>query len=357
MRIEVVKPEGPDDYAHRVFKAQAEKWGAPRGRREGKKMRLREESARHSATTLTTFVCAALLAASASAQLPPLPLGDKDFPRALAPVVEAEHAFAVYSIEHGMKDAFLHFAAPDGIVFRRAPVNAIEAWTQTNPAPAGLLTWYPTYADVSRAGDLGWTTGPYEFREKPDDKQAAAGGHYVTLWRWQPDGSWKFVLDFGIRHAAPTTIESGLRYPPSVQKNEDRRGKPAVFADLNPVRSSLLEAERELSNDSASNRSYRALLSRADESFRLYRQNYFPFVGREAARKALEGKAEVITWKPTKAEVSRSGDLGYAYGTYELKSELSDEKPAEQGNYMRIWKRQGGAWRVVLDVTNPVRPQ
>ena len=99
-----------------------------------------------------------------------------------------------------------------------------------------------------------------------------------------------------------------------------------------------------------------ALLARADETFRLYRQNSFPVVGREAARKALEGRAEVVTWKAARAEVSRSGDLGYAYGTYELKSKASGEKPAEQGNYMRIWKRQGGAWRVVLDVTNAVRP-
>jgi hypothetical protein len=40
-----------------------------------------------------------------------------------------------------------------------------------------------------------------------------------------------------------------------------------------------------------------------------------------------------------------------------MRTKPSDEKPAEQGNYMRIWKRQGIAWRVVLDVTNPVRPQ
>src|SRR5947207_12645591 len=98
---------------------------------------------------------AALLAAGASAQLPPLPTGDKNFPKSLAPVVEAEHAFAMYSVGHGMKEAFLYFAAPDGVIFRRTPVNAVEAWTQTNPAPTGLLTWWPVYADVSNAGDLG----------------------------------------------------------------------------------------------------------------------------------------------------------------------------------------------------------
>src|SRR5438105_14621646 len=110
------------------------------------KMKLEELSVRR--RVAAAILLAALLAASASAQLPPLPTGDKNFPASLAPVVEAEHAFATYSIEHGMKEAFLRFAAPDGVVFRRGPVNAIEVWTQTNPAPTGLLTWWPTYADV-----------------------------------------------------------------------------------------------------------------------------------------------------------------------------------------------------------------
>lgn len=301
---------------------------------------------------------AAMLGASAWAQqLPPLPVNDRGIPKALAPVVEAEHAFASYSVGHGMKEAFLAFAAPDGIVFRRTPVNAVEVWTQTNPAPAGLLTWYPTYADVSRAGDLGWTTGPYEFREKPEDRQAAASGHYVTLWRRQPDGTFKFVLDFGIRHDAPAARETGLQYPPSARKaaTGGKSIDSKEVADVEAARSSLLDAERALANDSAQKGSARALLSRAEDSFRLYRQNSFPVVGREAARSSLEGKTDVVTWNVAKAEVSSSGDLGYAYGTYELRA--AGERPAEQGNYMRIWKREGGTWRVVLDVTSAVRPQ
>src|ERR1700749_3226646 len=117
--------------------------------------------------------------------LPTLPVKERGFPARLAPLVEAEHSFAQFSIDHGMKDAFLNFAAPDGVIFRRGPVNAIEAWKSRNPAPAGLLTWWPAYADVSRAGDLGWTTGPYEYREKPTDEKPAGTGHYFTIWRRQ----------------------------------------------------------------------------------------------------------------------------------------------------------------------------
>src|SRR5436189_28849 len=139
-----------------------------------------------------------------------------------------------------MKDAFLHFAAPAGFVFRPGPVTAIEVGTQPTPAPTGLPPWWPTSAAVARPGDPGWTRAP------------------------------------------------------------------------------LLGPQGELAKDSASKGFGVALLAHADDTFRLYRQNSFPFVGRESARKALEAKTDVLTWKATKADVARSGDLGYTYGTYEL---------------------------------------
>ena len=291
----------------------------------------------------------------APTELPPLPVKEKGFPTALAPVVEAEHAFSQRSIDEGMKPAFLAYAAPDGVVVnRRGPVNAIETWRQREPAPAGLLTWWPTYADVSRAGDLGWTTGPYEFRqtrtqEKPDDT-----GHFFTVWRRQPDGSWKWVLDLGIRHPAPDAAETALSYPASLKKNV--RPAAATSADADAARRSLMDAERTLSEASASGGFRPALLAHADESLRLYRQGTFPLVGKDSVAKAVKVLSEYITWKPLKADVSASGDLGYAYGSYELRTDKSDDKPAELGHYARVWKREGrGPWRVVFNVANPAQ--
>jgi ketosteroid isomerase-like protein len=289
-------------------------------------------------------------------QLPPLPVREKRFPRVLAPVVEAEHAFAQRSIDNGMKPAFLAFAAPDGVVVnRRGPVNAIETWSQREPAPTGLLTWWPTYADVSRAGDMGWTTGPFEFREKPSDEKPADTGHYFTVWRKQPDGSWKWVLDLGIRHPAPATTETVLTYPPSLGKHVRPPVPPAVVV-VDAPRQTLMEAERTLSEASASVGFRTALLARADDSLRLYRQGTFPLVGKESVAKAVKVLSEFITWKPLKTDVAASSDMGYAYGSYELRTKLSDEKPAEQGYYARVWKRdRSGTWRVVFNVANPAQ--
>ena len=286
--------------------------------------------------------------------LPPLPVGEKNFPRSLAPVVEAEHAFAQHSIDHGMKPAFLRYAAPDGVIVNRSgPVNAIETWARRDPAPTGLLTWWPVYADVSRAGDMGWTTGPFEFREKPSDEKPADTGHFFTVWRKQRDGSWKFVLDLGIQHPAPAAPETTLQYPPRLKKSG---AAASDFADTATARKSLLEAERSFSEESAKKGARAALLSRADETLRMYRQGSFPVVGREAVAGALKVQTEFVIWKALGSDVAGSGDLGYAYGTYEARAQTSDAEPAERGAYARVWRRDGGSWRVVFQVANPVPP-
>ncbi|HVF66627.1 MAG TPA: DUF4440 domain-containing protein [Pyrinomonadaceae bacterium] len=283
--------------------------------------------------------------------LPRLPVKEKGFPARLAPVVEAEHAFAQYSIDHGMKDAFVNYAAPDGVLFRRGPVNAIELWKGRNPAPTALLTWWPSYADVSAAGDVGWTTGPYEIREKPTDEKPAGAGHFFTVWRRQPDGTFRFVLDLGIEHPAPSAPETALTYPAWL-----RNGKTtAAASDVEAARRSLADAERSLAEESASKGMTTALLARADETLRLYRQNTFPVVGRDAVRKTLMTMTEFVKWEALKTDVAASGDLGYAYGTYRVTPKGS-ERPSEQGNYARVWRRQGkGAWRVVFNVATPWR--
>jgi ketosteroid isomerase-like protein len=290
----------------------------------------------------------------APTELPPLPVGEKSFPAALAHVVKAEHAFAQHSIDHGMKPAFIAYAAPEGVIVNRnGPVNAIETWSKREPAPTGLLTWWPTYADVSRAGDMGWTTGPFEFREKATDEKPGDTGHFFTVWRKQQDGSWKWVLDLGVRHPAPATTETVLTYPASLRKNVGPVKQWAV--NVESARQSLLEAERKLSDASASEGFRTALLARADESLRFYRQGTFPVVGKAAFARAIKVLGELVTWEPLKADVSASGDMGYAYGSYAIQAKGA-EQPSEKGYYARVWKRErGGAWRVVFNVANPAQ--
>ena len=112
-------------------------------------------------------------------------------------LVEMEHAFAKAAATKGTRDAFLEFLADDGIIFQPGPVNGKKFWGERQPRN-GLLSWEPIFADVSRAGDLGYTTGPWEFRPNGPDDQPVAFGQYFTIWKKQRDGSWKAVLDRGV---------------------------------------------------------------------------------------------------------------------------------------------------------------
>ena len=61
-----------------------------------------------------------------------------------------------------------------------------------------------------------------------------------------------------------------------------------------------------------------------------------------------------LEWTPQYAEVAKSGELGYTWGTYILS--YNDEKGVEQknyGKYLNIWKKQtDGSWKVAVDMGN-----
>jgi ketosteroid isomerase-like protein len=58
---------------------------------------------------------------------------------------------------------------------------------------AYTLSWQPMNAEISKSGDLGFTYGVYEL----SIKDSVYKGTYVSIWKKQNDGSWKFVLDSG----------------------------------------------------------------------------------------------------------------------------------------------------------------
>ncbi len=96
-------------------------------------------------------------------------------------------------------------------------------------------------------------------------------------------------------------------------------------------------------------------LAKAFDSFaspevRVYRAGNLPYLGRTAAAPALAKINGKFKSQPIGGDVSRAGDLGYTHGTYEISD--AAEKVIERGSYVRIWRKQGDAWRVVLDVTN-----
>jgi ketosteroid isomerase-like protein len=62
--------------------------------------------------------------------------------------------------------------------------------------PDFKLEWHPDQIAVARSGDLGYTSGAYVWTFKDaSGKPASDKGKYLTVWKKQPDGSWKVLLD------------------------------------------------------------------------------------------------------------------------------------------------------------------
>lgn len=69
----------------------------------------------------------------------------------------------------------------------------------------------------------------------------------------------------------------------------------------------------------------------------------------------LSDKEASLAWTPARAEVARSGDLGYTWGTYVL-TRMRDgkEDTRRTGKYLTIWRRGAdGTWRVAADIGSP----
>jgi ketosteroid isomerase-like protein len=287
-----------------------------------------------------------ILLVATTAQKPPA-----DSP--LRSMVAAERAFAKTSQEKGTRESFMQFIADDGILFRPGPVVG-KKWMQDHPMPASdkrpLLAWQPTFADISAAGDMGYTFGPWEFKSDIKDPKPAGYGHFATIWKKQTDGNWKFAIDLGISH--PDSATPAVPWHPE----EVRRSSSAKVANVDVAsnRELLINHDREFSKTSAARGASEAFSSYSAEAVRLFRNGHLPFVGKGSIEQALGASQGVLTWQPTAADVSRSGDLGYTYGAYELRSTDAAKRLTGKGNYMRFWKQQGGVWRVVLDVDDPL---
>jgi ketosteroid isomerase-like protein len=298
-----------------------------------------------------------LLAFSSLLALVPVGISQKvDVATELQSVVRAERAFALMAAEKGTRAAFLANMTDDAVVFGPTGAgNGKKVWT-ARPEGTGLLSWEPVYADVARAGDIAYTTGPWVFRPNGPNNTPAAHGQFFTIWRKEPDGTWKWILDIGISHPAPLSSRPALSFPYDFRKTTD---KDKLDFNVASVEKELLKTEREFLKASTNN-TLEAFAKYSADDIRTLREESYPILGKESLRKSLTSTPGTLTWETVGSGASRSGELAYTYGTYELRRAPASDKTAsvERGNYVRVWKKkQDGKWRVVLDLLNPFPPQ
>lgn len=262
----------------------------------------------------------------------------------IAALVDAERAFAADSAERGMRTSFMAFMAVDAVIFRPHPVNAQE-WFEAQPETPGSLVWRPVWAELSAAGDMGYTTGPWEFRA--DEGGPAAYGQFISVWRRQGDSSWKVIFDAGISHPRvdPTSV---LELPQNLPRAAADAGEEAS-------RAAVLEAERELAAAVREDGMRAAFAEHATQTVRLYRQGRLPSVGLDSVDVFLRDHGNRLDWEPAVVDAAVSGDLGYVYGSARAEQADSQAGVASDHYYARIWRRDpSGTWRIAVDLLMPL---
>lgn len=113
-------------------------------------------------------------------------------------LVETDLSFSEMSEAKGMKAAFLAFADKDVIKLQNQsfPIWGIDEMMLSfdDFDDTGFtLTWQPLKAEIAASGDLGYTIGNWKMVSSNGVKY----GNYVSVWKKQGNGEWKYVVDTG----------------------------------------------------------------------------------------------------------------------------------------------------------------
>ena len=258
----------------------------------------------------------------------------------LAGIVQAEKDFAQLSIDQNMRAAFLANFDDETIAFQRGePAPGRNGWLE-GEANDAYLFWWPVWADIASSGDFGYTTGPAEFGGTQAEKKPSAGMYYASVWR-KKNGVWKVLADLGTGIYDPAEKKTDFTSPKALS------AKSQAPTNVDAERSALFALDKKYVNE----------LSEAKTSFqpaylspeaRLHRPGRRPLTTpTEIASLQEKGK---FTIEHVGGDIASSGDMAFTYGRVKALVIREEKETTIPLCYMRVWKKEGGAWKIVLDV-------
>ncbi|HEX8289057.1 MAG TPA: nuclear transport factor 2 family protein [Pyrinomonadaceae bacterium] len=257
---------------------------------------------------------------------------------AIRQIAAVENAFADYAAANGTKAAFLKFAAPDGIVFNPNPANAREVWSKKE-ARSALLEWRPHWVDASASGDIGLSTGSWEFSPKSGDAPVA-WGEFFTIWKRQPNGEWLWVLDVGFDHEKAPVPKNAWKSPTITGELKNNKNASDTWQSLETRLAQAINGKPS-QNPAGFVNGYENMFS---DQVRLLREKHLPFQGKKAAMNFIRKQNAAIKTKALGGEVA--ADFAYTYGEYEA---ILPGGETEKGHFVRTWRRELQGWRITAD--------
>jgi ketosteroid isomerase-like protein len=114
--------------------------------------------------------------------------------------LDADTAFAAYSVAIGVGPAFAAFAAPDAAL---RPGNGWAIGPEQiaalfgPPDPDQVLDWTPLDGSAAGSADLAFTVGTAINTLHTPEGDRVFFSKYLTAWENHPDGGWLYVVDGG----------------------------------------------------------------------------------------------------------------------------------------------------------------
>lgn len=145
---------------------------------------------------------------AAIAAMGSLVLSTPAFAGAVEEMLETDRAFSAMAQTDGVPAAFSAYAAEDVHMFpegddhyqgRDAMIQRFADWPE-----GAKLIWTPVEGMAGKSEDLGFTWGRFELTIPGENgAETVRHGKYVSIWRKEEDGAWKFVVDVGNMSASP----------------------------------------------------------------------------------------------------------------------------------------------------------
>src|SRR5207244_8507063 len=102
--------------------------------------------------------------------------------------------------------------------------------------------WARRFGDVAASGELGYLTGPATRIVHTDPPRPPTSLCYFSIWKKQPDGTFKVFIDQGISTPEPVTFAPGFARAAAVDR---------FTGEARDARATLERADRAFMSDAA----------------------------------------------------------------------------------------------------------
>lgn len=243
------------------------------------------------------------------------------------PVAAAERAFARYAIDSSIKKAFLQFLDKEGVVFNKGEIrNGLTTWKAAEEN-GGKLLWQPAYTGISKSGDLGFSTGPFEYRVALEDT-AVSSGQYTSIWTKNSRGEWKVLVDMGTGFTPSFYNREAVKFASGL------KAAPRSFADWHMPEQLFIQQYQQKGSQAFTN-----FLTPASW-FNL--QGHTPLTTTGEIKAGLASIPDELTFIPEAGGIASSNDMAYVYGTVIYNG--------NRENFLRVWTYSKQGWKLVLQV-------